>query len=66
MAEQYKKYDITQCALYKCKSAQKLKKILRITATEYKDIALIAKYHEFQIDKKDGVEKEALLHQIKE
>lgn len=52
-----KKYDITQCALYKCNSPNNLKKILRIKEDEYRDITAIVKYHGFQIDKKDGIEK---------
>ena len=53
MAKQYKKYDITQCALYKCNSPRNLKRVLKITDEEYKDIVKIVKYHAFQIDKKD-------------
>lgn len=52
-----KKYDITQCALYKCNSARNLKRILKLNDEEYKDITFVVKYHSFQIDKKDGVEK---------
>lgn len=57
MAKQYKRYDITQCALYKCISPYNLKKVLKITDEEYRDIVKIVRYHTFQIDKKDGVEK---------
>ena len=57
MAKQYKRYDITQCALYKCISPYNLKRVLKITDEEYKDIVKIVRYHTFQIDKKDGVEK---------
>ncbi|MCM1569863.1 MAG: reverse transcriptase family protein [Roseburia sp.] len=57
MAEGNKKYDITQCALYKCNSPKILKTRLRIKDEEYQNITSIVKYHGFQIDKKDGVEK---------
>ena len=51
------RYDITQCALYKCKSAHNLKRLLKLTDEEYENICTIVGYHEFEIDKKDGVEK---------
>ena len=51
------RYDITQCALYKCKSARNLKRLLKLTDEEYENICTIVGYHEFEIDKKDGVEK---------
>lgn len=57
MVRQFKKYDITQCALYKCKSSRNLKRILKLTDSEYKDITSVVKYHKFDIDKKDGIEK---------
>lgn len=57
MAKAIKRYDITQCALYKCTSSYLLKKRLRIRDEEYKDITSIVKYHAFKIDKKDGIEK---------
>ena len=55
--EKHKKYDITQCALYKCNSPRNFKRILRISDDEYKDIIAIVRYHGFKIDKKDGIEK---------
>lgn len=57
MTKTIKKYDITQCALYKCRGPKRLKKLLRLTDDEYKDITVIAKYHNFEIAKKDGIEK---------
>lgn len=57
MSKVIKKYDITQCALYKCRSPRTLKKRLVIKDEEYKDITAIVKYHGFQIDKKDSTEK---------
>lgn len=53
----YNKYDITQCALYKCSSPKRLKKLLRLSDAEYKDISSVIGYHKFEVDKKDGVEK---------
>lgn len=57
MAKELKKYDINQCLLYKCNSPRNLKKALKLTDEEYKDIVKLVKYHKFQIDKKDSVEK---------
>lgn len=57
MVKEIKKYDITQCALYKCKSPKRIKKVLKLEDREYEDIARIVGYHNFEIDKKDGVEK---------
>lgn len=57
MSKEFKKYDITQCALYKCRSPWILRQRLGIKDEEYKDITAIAKYHGFQIDKKDSTEK---------
>lgn len=57
MAKQYKKYDITQCCLYKCNSPRKLKEALKLADEEYKDIVRLVKYHKFQIEKKDSKEK---------
>ena len=57
MGKEIKRYDITQCALYKCRSANQIKKLLRLKDTEYNEITEIIGYHKFKIDKKDGVEK---------
>ncbi|RFZ78560.1 RNA-directed DNA polymerase [Lacrimispora amygdalina] len=57
MENKWKKYDITQCAFYKCNSPKNLKRILQIKDEEYNDIFSIVKYHGFSIDKKDGIEK---------
>lgn len=57
---QKNKYDITQCALYKIKSSNQLKRALRIKEEEYGNILSIVHYHRFQIDKKDGVEKRTI------
>ena len=52
MGKEIHKYDITQCALYKKKGSKQLKKVLCITAEEYRDILSIVHYYSFQIDKK--------------
>ena len=57
MGKEIKKYDITQCALYKCKSVNRIKKLLRLKEDEYSEIAEIIGYHKFEIDKKDSEEK---------
>ena len=57
MRKETKRYNITQSALYKCRSPKKIKTLLRLEDTEYKKITEIVGYHEFQIDKKDGIEK---------
>lgn len=59
MGKELKKYNISQCALYKCRSSKRIKKLLRLEDTEYYKIAEIVGYHEFKIDKKDGIEKRA-------
>ena len=51
MGKEIHKYDITQCALYKKKGSKQLKKVLCITAEEYRDILSIVHYYSFQIDK---------------
>lgn len=51
------RYNITQCALYKCRSPKRIKKLLRLEDKEYNKITEIVGYHEFQIDKKDEIEK---------
>ncbi len=46
MTKTIKKYGITQCALYKCRGPKRLKKLLRLTDDEYKDITVIAKFYD--------------------
>lgn len=60
MQKQTRKYDITQCALYKMKSLKNLKKILCITEDECRNILSVIGYHSFKIDKKDGIEKRTI------
>lgn len=68
LVKQYKRYDITQCSLYKCKSKKRAMKLLRINENEFLEINKIVKYYSFQIDKKDEVEKRCITapeHRIK-
>lgn len=52
-----KKYDLTQCALYKCRSKKRLERILYLEPGGLKMIDSIIGYHEFEIDKKHSDEK---------
>lgn len=52
-----KKYDITQCALYKCRNKHRLEHILCLEAGDLKQIHRIIDYHSFEIDKKRSTEK---------
>lgn len=52
-----KKYDITQCALYKCQSKKRLERLLCLETGELKMIDGIIRYHKFEIDKKHSQEK---------
>lgn len=54
MKAQHKKYDITQCALYKCQSKKRLERILLLDEGKLKFLENIIHYHKFQMDKKDG------------
>lgn len=57
MKQPPKKYDITQCALYKCRSKHRLEHILCLEAGGLKRIHGIIDYHSFEIDKKHSTEK---------
>ena len=52
-----KKYDITQCALYKCRTKRRLERLLCLEAGGLKVIDTIIGYHSFEIDKKYSQEK---------
>ena len=53
-----KKYDITQCALYKCSNKKRLERFLLLEPGCLKCVAEDIKYHSFSIPKKDGSERE--------
>ena len=52
-----KKYDITQCALYKCRTKKRLERLLCLEPGGLKMIDNIIGYHKFEIDKKHSNEK---------
>lgn len=52
-----KKYDVTQCALYKCHNKRRLEYLLNISKNSLKQIKNIASYHSFEIDKKNSDDK---------
>ena len=52
-----KKYDITQCALYKCRTKKRLEHLLCLESGGLKMIDNIIGYHKFEIDKKHSHEK---------
>lgn len=52
-----KKYDITQCALYKCRTKKRLEHLLCLEPGGLKMIDNIIGYHKFEIDKKHSNEK---------
>ena len=52
-----KKYDITQCALYKCRTKKRLEHLLCLEPGGLKTIDNIIGYHKFEIDKKHSNEK---------
>ena len=47
-----RKYDITQCALYKCRTKKRLEHLLCLEPGGLKIIDSIIGYHKFEIDKK--------------
>lgn len=52
-----KKYDVTQCALYKCRTKKRLEHLLCLEPGSLKMIDSIIGYHKFEIDKKHSDEK---------
>lgn len=52
-----KKYDITQCALYKCRTKKRLERLLCLEPGGIQKIDSIIRYHKFEIDKKHSNEK---------
>lgn len=55
-----KKYDITQCALYKCQSKKRLENLLNIELGGLKKLSSAISYHTFEIDKKGSTEKRGI------
>ena len=54
MKQPPRKYDITQCALYKCRNKNRLEKLLCLESGGLKQINTIIRYHSFEIDKKQS------------
>ena len=52
-----RKYDITQCALYKCRTKKRLEHLLCLEPGGLKIIDSIIGYHKFEIDKKHSNER---------
>jgi RNA-directed DNA polymerase len=52
-----KKYDITQCALYKCRNKKRLEHLLCLERGKLHLVQDAISYHSFQIDKKHSAEK---------
>lgn len=61
-----KKYDITQCALYKCRTKRRLSLVLCLDIKELVHISGIVEYHSFEIDKKNSDEKRKITAPNKE
>ena len=57
MKQSPKKYDIKQCALYKCRSKKRLELLLTLEAGDLRLINSLIQYHKFKIDKKGTTEK---------
>ena len=55
--EPIRKYDITQCALYKCRTKKRLEHLLCLEPDGLKMIDSIVGYHKFEIAKKHSDEK---------
>jgi Reverse transcriptase (RNA-dependent DNA polymerase). len=49
-----KKYDVTQCSLYKCESKKRLMKLLLLNEDEFRNYKKKIRYHSFRQTKKDG------------
>jgi len=52
MSKEVRKYNINQCALYKCRSKRRLEQLLCIESGGLKKVENIISYHAFDMDKK--------------
>ncbi len=57
MKQPHKRYDITQCALYKCTNQRRLEGLLGLGKYDLNHIQKVIEYHSFEIDKKGTTEK---------
>lgn len=61
-----KRYDITQCALYKCGNKPRLAKLLLLDLASLTRVHDIISYHSFEIDKKGSTERRMITAPDKE
>lgn len=61
MKQAIKRYDVTQCALYKCGNKRRLEYLLNLKKYDLNRINSIIKYNQFQRDKKGTDEKRDIL-----
>jgi hypothetical protein len=52
-----KRYDVAQCALYKCRSQRRLETLLTLKKYDLNHIGKAISYHHFDMDKKGTTEK---------
>lgn len=57
MTKATKKYDVTQCALYKCQTKRRLEQLLLLKPGQLKLVNEKIQYHQFEIDKRHSNEK---------
>jgi hypothetical protein len=60
MKQPIKRYDITQCALYRCKNKRRLEKLLTLKKYDLEKIDRAISYYSFQMDKKGTNEKRTI------
>ena len=60
-----KRYDITQCALYKCSNKKRLEHLLLLEPKELNRITDYIKYYSFDIPKKDGTNRNITAPNVK-
>lgn len=53
-----KKYDISQCVLYKCNNKRRLESLLFLDKYELNKVSKLIEYYTFFKDKKDGDKRE--------
>ena len=58
MTKTFKKYDVTQCVLYKCRNKRRLEGILQIKKYDLDKLAKTVRYYTFYKNKQDGGSRE--------
>ena len=58
MTKTFKKYDVTQCVLYKCRNKRKLADILQINNCDLNKLSKSVRYYTFYKNKQDGSSRE--------